>query len=99
MSDTKHTPLIVGTPWFCVVADEVMGKDADGEVFVVAQLNPLQEMPDEVAAHHARLIAAAPDYAAAVEHMMAHMDTGGDAWWDGWDMLKAAHAKATGTAS
>ncbi len=42
------------------------------------------------------LIAGAPDYAAGVERMLAHESSGGDGWWSGWEMLKAAHAKATG---
>lgn len=44
----------------------------------------------------ARLIAAAPDYAAAVEQMLAHEESGGDGWWRGWEMLRAAHGKAGG---
>lgn len=80
-----HTALIVGTPWFCVVADEVMGKDADGEVFVVAQLNPLQEMPDEVTAHHARLIAASP----TMHDYIARRAAGGDT--EAAAILEAVH--------
>lgn len=33
-------------------------------------------------------------YAAAVEQMLAYEDAGGDGWWKGWDMLKAAHQAA-----
>ncbi len=43
-----------------------------------------------------RLIAAAPDYAAGMEQMLVNEDCGGDGWWKGWEMLKAAHAKAKG---
>lgn len=35
------------------------------------------------------------EYAAAVEQMLAHEQSGGDGWWKGFEMLKAAHAKAT----
>lgn len=45
---------------------------------------------------NARLIAAAPDYDAGVEQMLAYEQAGGDGWWKGWEMLKAAHAKARG---
>lgn len=31
---------------------------------------------------------------AAVDQMRAHEDAGGEGWWKGWEMLKAAHAKA-----
>lgn len=45
---------------------------------------------------NATLISAAPDYAAAVEHLLAYEQAGGDGWWrTGWEMLKSAHAKAT----
>lgn len=33
---------------------------------------------------------------AAVEQMLAHEDDGGDGWWKGWGMLKAAHSRAKG---
>lgn len=68
-----RAPLIIGTPWFCEVTDEVLGRDADGEVFVVAQVNPLSDMPQEICDSHARLIAAAPDLLAAC-----------DAIWKAW---------------
>jgi hypothetical protein len=45
---------------------------------------------------NARLIATAPNYWAGVEQMLANEDRGGDGWWKGWEMLKAAHAKTTG---
>ena len=45
---------------------------------------------------NANLIAAAPDYDAGVEQMLAYEQAGGDGWWKGWEMLKAAHAKARG---
>jgi hypothetical protein len=44
----------------------------------------------------ARLIEAAPDYAAGVEKMLHNEQCGGDGWWGGWEMLKAAHLKAIG---
>lgn len=43
---------------------------------------------------NARLIAASPGYFAGVEKMLANEQCGGDGWWEGWEMLKAAHAKA-----
>lgn len=49
----------------------------------------------EVDEHVAALIEAAPDYHEAVEQMLAHEKGGGDGWWKGFEMLKAAHAKAT----
>lgn len=39
---------------------------------------------------------AASDYHAAAEQMLAHEQGGGDGWWKGFEMLKAAHTKATG---
>lgn len=65
--DTKHTPLIIGQPWFRQVDDEILGRDADGEVFVIAQVNPLAEMPGEVTDNHARLLTAAPELLAALQ--------------------------------
>lgn len=55
--------------------------------------------PENNEAHEeaARLIAVAPDYAAAAEQMIAHEQAGGDGWWKGFEMLKAAHAKANGS--
>jgi hypothetical protein len=44
----------------------------------------------------ARLIAVSPSYFEAVEQMLAYEDAGGDGWWKGWEMLKAAHAGAKG---
>lgn len=44
----------------------------------------------------ARLIAAARDFAAAAEQMIAHEQSGGDGWWNGFEMLKAAYTRATG---
>jgi hypothetical protein len=43
----------------------------------------------------ALLIAVAPSYFEAVEQMLAYEDAGGDGWWKGWEVLKAAHARAT----
>jgi hypothetical protein len=43
---------------------------------------------------NARLIAVSPSYFEAVEQMLAYEDAGGDGWWKGWEMLKAAHARA-----
>ena len=51
----------------------------------------------DVAEANAFLVAAAPDYFAGVEQMLLHEQCGGDGWWKGWEMLKAAHAKATGS--
>lgn len=42
----------------------------------------------------ARLIATSPDFAAGVEVMITHEESGGDGWWRGWEMLKAAYRKA-----
>ena len=43
-----------------------------------------------------RLLTAAPDYFDGVAQMLLNEDSGGDGWWKGWEMLKAAHAKAQG---
>lgn len=45
---------------------------------------------------NARLISASPDFAAGVEQMLAYEQAGGDGWWKGWEMLKAAYRKAIG---
>lgn len=88
----KHTP----GPW------ELSG---DG-IFAVSVLNARVRLADIVfhnrlnridAKANGLLIAAAPDYAAAVEQMLAHEQSGGDGWWKGFEMLKAAHAKAMGS--
>ena len=50
---------------------------------------------DKTQQANALLIAAVPDYAAAAEQMITHEQAGGDGWWKGFEMLKAAHAKAT----
>ena len=55
--------------------------------------------PLEEAKANGRLIAAAPDYADAVETMIAYEQIGGDGWCSGWYALKDAHAKATGATS
>lgn len=47
----------------------------------------------------ARLFAASHDYAAAVQQMLFNEDAGGEGWWKGWEMLKAAHSRATGESS
>lgn len=33
-------------------------------------------------------------YAAGVSMMLEHEHGGGEGWWKGWEMVKAAHAKA-----
>lgn len=35
------------------------------------------------------------DLRAGVEQMLAHEQAGGDGWWTGWEMLKAAYYAAT----
>lgn len=90
MSGATHTPLVIGTPWFTEVTDEILGRDADGEVFVVAQINPLAEMPQEVVDSHGRLIAAAPDLLEALIQLLKADDSQSRGW------AKDAIAKATG---
>jgi hypothetical protein len=34
-------------------------------------------------------------YRAGVEQMLAYEQAGGDGWWKGWDMLKAAYQEET----
>lgn len=41
-----------------------------------------------------KLIAASPEFAAGIEMMITHEEGGGDGWWRGWQMLKAAYRKA-----
>lgn len=69
--------------------------DADG-LKALARVLPRTEggNMDEIEAN-ARLITAAPDYYQAVEQLLAHYQAGGDGWWKGIEMLKAAHAKAS----
>ena len=43
---------------------------------------------------NAKLISAAPDFVAGIEQMLAYEQAGGEGWWKGWEMLKAAYAKA-----
>ena len=44
----------------------------------------------------AELIAAAPDFYEAASLMIAAEDKGGEVWWRGFEMLKAAFQKAGG---
>ena len=39
-------------------------------------------------------LATSPNYRGAVEQMLAHEQSGGDGWWKGWGLLKAAHQRA-----
>ena len=58
--------------------------------------NPSGQDPKVERDANARLIAAAPDYDEAADLMIAAEQSGGDLWWKGFEMLKAAHAKARG---
>lgn len=97
-----HTP----GPW-------TIGRSADNTPLVMVPVHPSEGSGFGVACvnrlprlgsvrgdmdANARLIACAPDFAAAAEQMMAHEDAGGDGWWIGYEMLKAAYAKALGRA-
>jgi hypothetical protein len=90
MSETKHAP----GPWRVnSIGNVVATVKSLGETIEVTVCVP-NNRPDTAA--NARLIAAAPEYAAGVEQMLAHEQAGGEGWWAGWEMLKAAHAKAEG---
>jgi len=86
-TEARHTP----GPWqinFDPEDDlwplEIVTEDRDHRIaFPASNGNPAD----------AFLIAAAPDFAAGVAQMLANEDCGGDGWWKGWDMLKAAYAK------
>ena len=92
--NTKHTP----GPW--TVSPSARAStltrifSVNEERLVASASGPGLSESGEAEAN-ARLIAASPDYAAAVEQMLAHEQAGGDGWWKGFEMLKAAHAKAT----
>ncbi len=40
-------------------------------------------------------VARVEQYRAGVEQMLAYEQAGGDGWWKGWDMLKAAYQEET----
>lgn len=92
---SKHTP----GPW-------VVDRNHYGTAFGVApakgRRHDLDMICDIYKNHHGDteantiLISAAPDYYAGVELMLANEQCGGDDWWRGWEMVKAAHAKAEG---
>ena len=86
MENTKHTP----GPW--VIAPHTT---VNKEFTVGPAIMDYDDVDHDQQEANARLIAASPDYAAAVEQMLAHEQAGGDGWWKGFEMLKAAHAKAT----
>jgi len=82
---SEHTP----GPWeYDANDDAVYGPEADGFPFVMSTLN-IKE-PD------ARLIAAAPELLAALEHLMAQ-DNGPGCWTPEFEsQVRAAIAKAKG---
>ena len=107
MGEVKHTP----GPWEFVPGNEHHGPYVTSEFGnticdcytmtepgVLSADKTRRPVPflHEMAEPNARLIAASPDFAAGVEQMLAHEQAGGDGWWKGWDMLKAAYAKAKG---
>jgi hypothetical protein len=50
----------------------------------------------EAEAANARLMAAAILYYEATQVMLANEQSGGDGWWRGWELMKEAHAAASG---
>ena len=55
-----------------------------------------REISEEIERACGISVESAPDYAAGVEQMLLNEQCGGDGWWAGWDMVKAAHFKAIG---
>lgn len=96
-----HTP----GPWVRW-GDGVYGGDIEeitpGRIvggFGICELPAEHEIDEDNEAEHIAneaLILAAPDYFDAVEQMLANEQRGGDGWWEGWDAIKTAHAKAKG---
>lgn len=75
-----------------------IGITAPGLANVLAECFAAMRSHDERAmaevGANAALIAAAPDFAAGVEMMITGEEAGGESWWRGWGMLKAAYRKA-----
>lgn len=78
-----------GVPGNCFTA-QVFGPD-DREVAEITSREDAQEATDNATA-----IAATPDFMEAAALMTASEDSGGDLWWKGFEMLKAAYKKAGG---
>lgn len=96
--NTKHTP----GPWAIFNGVDIYPDNGDKRArHHIAEVSPEGYLTDDcdiTSDEHkanARLIAAAPDLLAAGEKMLAHEQAGGDGWWKGFKMLKAAIAKAT----
>jgi hypothetical protein len=90
--ETKHTP----GPW-CFHGDysEIhTAVDEDGGQ-VIAEMNPDNDFTGEENAANTRLIAAAPELLAALQHVLIASEDGGDFDDVDFDMLRSAIAKAT----
>jgi hypothetical protein len=98
MPEMKHTP----GPWRAGYASEmeravqmlVRAEQIDGQPYVAVV--PSRGIGDHSHMANARLIAAAPDYFEGVQKMLDNEQCGGSGWWEGFEMLKAAHRKAMG---
>ena len=91
----KHTE----GPWEWNVEDGSIESSRGGGIAFVhphGNINTIARTGEQYSHADARLISASPDFFAACETMLVNEQCGGDGWWKGFEMLKAAYVKAGG---
>lgn len=78
-------------PWFTPDGVSIRVKKDGRAVAVVCTMRGAYQDSD-----NARTLAAAADFYEAAELMISTEQSGGDLWWKGFDMLKAAFKKSGG---